>query len=93
MRYKVEETKRKIAIPATKTARQDHVCPFMTDSLKMTSMYMPVLLDSVPLNVEPASLPLRITLASSALESDQSSSSCHGQLYLLQKRTLVLKLA
>jgi hypothetical protein len=56
-------------------------------------MYTLVLLDPAPLKVEPASLPLRIKLASSAFDSDQSNSSYQGQLCVGKQLTLVLKLA
>ena len=83
--------KRNIAIPATKTGCERLSCE--PDSPNITSMYTLVLLDPAPLKVEPASLPLRIKLASSAFDSDQSNSSYQGQLCVGKQLTLVLKLA
>lgn len=78
MRYIVEHMKRKMAIPATKTALS--ATKITSHLLRMTSIYTAVRAEPSSLKEEAASPPDRTTLPSKAFERDQTRSNCsqHG---------------
>jgi hypothetical protein len=73
IKYNVEHTNLKTAIPATKT-KVSYI--FVIDVLRTTSIYTPERLLSPALNVSAELSPDRMILASTAFDSDQSNRSC-----------------